>query len=188
MDAGFLFEGSPDGRHRPPMNATPLLAGLLRSLAEEKLEVVMIGNAAAAIHGAPVTTLDFDFMFRETAATMRKLKRTAAALGATILRPYYPVSKLYRMVHDATGLQADFMPVVHGVRSFEGLKARAVSREIDGWPVLVASLDDIIASKRAAGRNQDLAVLPVLEELKRALGQPAADKPAKRSQRRRRPT
>lgn len=148
----------------------------------------MIGNAAAALHGAPVTTLDFDFMFRETSATMRKLKRTAAALGAMILRPYYPVSRLYRMVDDATGLQADFMPVVHGVRSFEGLKARAANREVAGWPVLVASLEDIIASKRAAGRNQDRAVLPVLEELQRALGQPAARKPSKRPQRRGRST
>jgi hypothetical protein len=170
------------------MNATPLLARLLRAFAEEKLEVVLIGNAAAAIHGAPVTTLDFDFMFRETPANMRKLKRTAAVLGATILRPYYPVSRLYRMVDDATSLQADFMPVVHGVKSFEGLKARAGTREIAGWPVLVASLEDIITSKRAAGRNQDLAVLPVLEELQRALGQSAAKKPAKRPQRRGRST
>lgn len=167
------------------MNATPLLVSLLRALAEENLEVVMIGNAAAAIHGAPVTTLDFDFMFRETPANMRKLKRTAAALGATILRPYYPVSRLYRMVHDGRGLQADFMPVIHGVRSFEGLKARAVLREIDGWTVLVAGLDDIIASKRAAGRDQDAAVLPVLEELRRALGLPAAKQPAKRGNKRR---
>lgn len=147
------------------MNATPLLARLLQPCIDEKLEVVLIGNAAAAIHGAPVTTLDFDFMFRETPTNMKKLKRVAAALGALILRPYYPVSRLYRLVHDAWGLQADFMPVIHGVSSFEGLKARAIPREIDGLPLLVASLNDIIASKRAADREQDRAVLPILEEL-----------------------
>ena len=53
---------------RATMNATPLLARLLKALVEQKLEVVLIGNAAAAIHGAPVTTLDFDFMFREIPA------------------------------------------------------------------------------------------------------------------------
>jgi hypothetical protein len=37
------------------MNATPLLAGLPAALAQELLEAVLIGNAAAAIHGAPVT-------------------------------------------------------------------------------------------------------------------------------------
>jgi hypothetical protein len=161
------------------MNATPLLARLLKALVEQKLEVVLIGNAAAAIHGAPVTTLDFDFMFREIPANMRKLKRAAASLGATIMRPYYPVSRLYRLVHDASGLQADFMPVIHGVRSFEGLRARATKREIEGQQLLVASLGDIIASKRAADRQQDRAVLPILEELSRALG----DQPAKKSAR-----
>jgi len=140
------------------MNATPLLSRLLAACAAENLEVVLIGNAAAALHGAPVTTLDFDFMFRDTPTNMRKLKRVAAALGGMILRPYYPVSRLYRLVHDASGLQADFMPVIHGVRSFEGLKARAVSRDMDGETILVASLGDIIASKRAANREQDRAV------------------------------
>lgn len=147
------------------MNATPLLATLLDAMHEHRLEAVLIGNAAAAILGAPVTTLDFDFMFRDTPGNMRKLKRVAADLGATIMRPYYPVSRLYRMVHDGTGLQADFMPVIHGVRSFEGVRARASSHEVNGRSLLVASLADIIASKRAAGREQDLAVLPVLEQV-----------------------
>ena len=72
------------------MNATPLLSRLLAACAAEKLEVVLIGSAAAALHGAPVTTLDFDFMFRDTPTNMRKLKRVAAALGGMILRSYYP--------------------------------------------------------------------------------------------------
>ena len=37
-----------------------------RALAEARLEAVLIGNAAAALRGAPVTTLDFDFCFRAT--------------------------------------------------------------------------------------------------------------------------
>ena len=111
-------------------------------------------------------------MFRDTPAGLRKLKAMAKSLDAMILRPYYPVSKLYRVVDDATGLQADFMPVIHGVRSFEGLRSRAVERVIDGQTLLVASLDDIIASKKAAGRVRDLAVLPVLEQTRKAQSQP----------------
>ncbi len=154
------------------MNATPLLGRILGALKEHHLEAVLIGNAAAAIHGAPVTTLDFDFMFRDTPAGLRKLKAMAKSLDAMILRPYYPVSKLYRVVDDAAGLQADFMPVIHGVRSFEGLRLRAVERVIDGQTLFVASLDDIIASKKAAGRVRDLAVLPVLEQTRKAQSQP----------------
>ena len=110
------------------MNATPLLGRILGALKEHHLEAVLIGNAAAAIHGAPVTTLGFDFMCRATPANLRKLKAVARSLGAMILRAYYPVSKFYRVVDDATGLQADFMPAIHGVKSFAGLRSRAQSK------------------------------------------------------------
>jgi hypothetical protein len=151
------------------MNASPMLTNLLRAFATQRLEAVLIGNAAAAMQGAPVTTLDFDFMFRDTPTNLRKLRAVAKSLAAVILRPYYPVSKFYRLMDDATGLQADFMPVIHGVRSFEGLRCRAVERRLDGFAVFIASLDDIIASKKAAGRDRDLAVLPVLEQTRRAM-------------------
>jgi hypothetical protein len=50
------------------MDARPLLARIARMLKEQDLEAVLIGNAAAALQGAPVTTVDFDFMFRKTPA------------------------------------------------------------------------------------------------------------------------
>jgi hypothetical protein len=53
------------------MNAEPLLNRVAKVLAEHRLETVMIGNAAAALHGAPVTTLDIDFMFRKTPANLK---------------------------------------------------------------------------------------------------------------------
>jgi hypothetical protein len=158
------------------MDATPMLTSLLRAFAAKRLEAVLIGNAAAAMLGAPVTTLDFDFMFRDTPTNLRKLRAVARSLDAVILRPYYPVSKLYRMVDDSIGLRADFMPVIHGVRSFEGLRVRSVERHLDGLTVLDASLDDIIASKKAAGRSRDLAVLPVLEQTRRALAKGSAQR------------
>lgn len=152
------------------MNATPLLGAVLDGLAAERLEAVLIGNAAAAVQGAPVTTLDFDFMFRDTAVNMAKLRRLSKRLDAVILRPYYPVSRLFRVTSDVTGLQVDFMPVIHGVRSFESLRSRAVVIEVDGRTLLAASLDDIIKSKRAAGRDRDLAVLPILERTAALVG------------------
>src|ERR1051326_3991081 len=64
------------------MNAGPLLELVVAGLAEARLEAVLIGNAAAAIQGAPVTTVDFDFMFRATATNLKKLKKFARQLDA----------------------------------------------------------------------------------------------------------
>src|SRR5580704_472357 len=107
------------------MDAGSLLESVAVALAEVRLEAVLIGNAAAAIQGAPVTTVDFDFMFRATPANLGKLKKFATRLEAVILRPYYPVSALYRVMNDDRGLQVDFMSVIHGVRSFNSLRSRA---------------------------------------------------------------
>lgn len=151
------------------MDASPLLVDALRAFQRHRLEVVMIGNAAAALHGAPVTTIDIDFMFRDTPVNLRKLKAVAKELGAWILRPYYPVSKLYRMCNDDRGMQLDFMPVIHGIRSFEGLRSRSIEFSIQGLPMRAACLEDIIRSKRAAFRLRDRAVLPILEETLRTV-------------------
>ena len=145
------------------MTATPILHTILDALKTTRLEAVLIGNAAAAIHGAPVTTLDFDFMFRKTPVNLAKLKKFADQVRGVVLRPYYPVSSLYRVVNEDTGLQADFMPVIHGVKSFNSLRARAQRTLIGNHELLVANLTDIIASKRAAGRPRDRAVLEILE-------------------------
>jgi hypothetical protein len=146
------------------MDAAPLLIRVAQLLRQHKLDAILIGNAAAALQGAPVTTADIDFLFRDTPASLKKLKALARSLDAYILRPYYPVSGLYRIARDEDGLQLDFMTVIDGIRSFEGLRKRARTIRVDNTDLTVASLSDIIKSKRAAGRARDLAVLNVLEK------------------------
>jgi predicted nucleotidyltransferase len=150
------------------MDAKPALVEVGRALVDVNLEAVLIGNAAAALQGAPVTTVDFDFLFRSTSRNLAKLRKLADRLRATVLRPYYPASGLFRIIRDDDGLQVDFMTSIHGVRSFEGLRDRATRMDIDGMPILVASLDDIIRSKKAARRPRDLAVIEVLEKAREA--------------------
>ncbi len=146
------------------MNAEPLLREIAQHLDECGLEAVLIGNAAAALQGAPVTTMDFDFMFRKTPANLRRLRLLAKAMGGSIFTPYYPASGLYRLVDDQRGLQLDFMSAIHGVRSFEGLRSRASRVSFGDHSIWVAALRDIIRSKRALGRQRDLAVLDILEK------------------------
>lgn len=145
------------------VDAKPILLEVARALREVQLEAVLIGNAAAALRGAPVTTIDLDFVFRKTPRNLKKLRAFADHLAAVVLRPYYPASELYRVVRDDDGLQVDFMARIHGMRSYEGLRDRATPVQIAAEQVLVALLPDIIRSKRAADRPRDRAVLDVLQ-------------------------
>jgi predicted nucleotidyltransferase len=160
------------------MDAAPLLGEVAGRMADVNLEAVLIGNAAAALQGAPVTTIDFDFLMRRTPRNLAKLKMLARRLQATILRPYYPASEMYRLVRDDDGLQVDFLTAIHGLRSYEGVRDRASTIEIGGVALRVASLADIIRSKRAAGRPRDLAVLEILEAAREEGSRPP--RPARR--------
>jgi predicted nucleotidyltransferase len=160
-----LFQGRLDFiSYHAGMDAQPELALLARVLEQHGLEAVLIGNMAAALHGAPVTTVDIDFFFRKTPGNLKKLKAVAKSLGAVILRPYYPVSDLFRLQRESDGLQMDFMGWIDGVKSYESVRGRASAIQIGGRSVLVCALEDIIRSKRAAGREKDRAVLDILEK------------------------
>ena len=148
----------------PPMDAQPELALLAKILDEQGLEAILIGNMAAAMHGAPVSTIDIDFYFRSTPRNISKLKAIARSLGAVILCPFYPVSSLFRLQRESDGLQIDFMGRIDGIRSFEGLRRRARFYSVGNSKILVAALADIVRSKRSAGRPKDRAVLEVLEQ------------------------
>ncbi len=135
-----------------------------RVLSEHGLEAILIGNAAAALQGAPVTTVDLDFLIRKTPRNLQKLTAIAKTLGAMVLRPHYPVSGLFRLMRDDDGLQLDFMTVIHGAKSFESLRGKSREYDFAGHVLWVAGLEAVITSKRAAGRPRDKAVLDTLEK------------------------
>jgi hypothetical protein len=144
------------------MDALIQLRRIARALDDVGLEAIMIGNAAAALQGAPVTTVDFDFYFRRTPANVRKLRAMTKSLGGVLMVPFYPVSSIMRLEVDTPALQIDFMSSASGVRSLESLRSRAVEFEVAPYTLRLACLADIIRSKTAAGRAKDAAVLPVL--------------------------
>jgi predicted nucleotidyltransferase len=144
------------------MTAEPLLKLAAKLMARHRLDAVLIGNAAAALNGAPVTTVDLDFFLRDTTRNVRKLSAIAADIGAPLEQPFYPASHLYRIVRSKDALQFDFMTAIAGIRSFEGVRERASVVKFGDHPLRVAALADIIRSKAAANRLEDRAVLPVL--------------------------
>lgn len=92
------------------MNAAPILIRAARVLRETGLEAVMIGDTAAALQGAPVTTIDVDFLFRKTPANLRKLKAVARAFDAIVFKQYYPPADYFRIYADDQALQMGFTP------------------------------------------------------------------------------
>lgn len=66
----------------------------------------------------------------------------------------------------SAGLETVLIALSSGAR-FESVRSRASDVRVAQVRVRVASLDDVIAAKRAAGRPKDLAVLPVLESAAR---------------------
>jgi len=71
----------------------------------------------------------------------------------------------FTLVTDAADM--DLLGFVPGVESFENLFSRAVEMELFGLAVRVASVDDLIAMKRAANRPKDPQHLLELEALRK---------------------
>jgi hypothetical protein len=144
-------------------DATPTLERVARALRIAKLDAILVGNAGAAVQGAPVSTLDFDFLIRDSPRVDAKVRAFARALGASTPVPYEGVSRMVRV--STRDIQVDLLPRLYGVRAtFEGLRSRATVVAVGKEKIRVATLADIIRSKRAAARSKDLASLPVLEE------------------------
>jgi len=61
-------------------------------------------------------------------------------------------------------LQVDSIPADHGVKPFNRTRPRTQKMTFSSHTLWVADLTDIIASKRAAARPRDKAVLDILEK------------------------
>jgi len=66
-----------------------------------------------------------------------------------------------------TNMDADLDPSFRpsGTQGFDDLRRDATQVVVRGTPVLLASFQDIVRSKEAAGRDKDRRALPILREL-----------------------
>ena len=135
------------------MNAAPLLVEIADAFAAAQLEAILIGNAGAAIHGAPVTTDDFDFFYRDSPANNTKLRKVAQVLGGQITQPFPTFSTVYRILRVESPLQVDLTGQVHGVKSFNSLRSKAFQVEIGGRTIMVASPADISMSSKEPSKS-----------------------------------
>ena len=138
------------------------LAELLEALSTSGLEVVLIGNTAAILHGVPVMTQDVDLMVRDHPRLEEKLKQFAKAFGVRLTRPYEPTSQVIRAI--GRPVMVDFVRTLSSRKSFASIRSRAVRVRVGNKMAWVASLEDVIAAKEAAGRPKDKATLEILKE------------------------
>jgi predicted nucleotidyltransferase len=145
---------------------------------EAAIEFVLIGDLAMIAHGANILTQDLDFAYAIEADNLERLAAFLPTIHARVLgRPSgdgFVISpatlQRVRFLNLFTDLgEVDVMRETPGVDSFEGLWERAVSMDLGGFTVRVASLDDLIAMKRAADRPKDRNHLYELLALKRLL-------------------
>jgi len=151
----------------------PIVA--LRTLVSHGVRFVLIGGYAAAIRGSPVITGDVDVCYARDDENMERLAAALQQLGATLRGA--PPEVLFRL--DARTLKAgdhftfstsagplDCLGTPAGTDGFADLDASATDEDLDGLVVRVASVDDLIRMKRAAGRPQDKIAVEWLAALR----------------------
>lgn len=140
---------------------------IFAALQRHDVDYVTIGGIAANAHGSRRLTLDVDIIPAPVEANYERLAAALDELGA----PTSAVDSAFRDLdpRDSFDLaRADVLKLATaagdldvlngapGAPPYGDLSKRAIEVEVRGTLIRIASLDDMIAMKRAAGRPQDL--------------------------------
>jgi hypothetical protein len=151
----------------------PLAA--LRSLTDHGVRFVLIGGFAGAVRGSPMITGDLDICYARDDQNLERLASALRDLHATLRGA--PADVPFRL--DARTISAgdhftfstslgplDCLGTPSGTEGFADLDVAATDEDLDGLTVRVASVDDLIRMKRAAGRPKDLIAVEWLGALR----------------------
>jgi hypothetical protein len=138
------------------------------------VEFVVIGGLSASFQGSARVTYDLDICYSRSRSNLRRL---AAALAPFRPRPRgFPADLPFlwdeRTLQNETVFTLetdlgaiDLLAEVAGVGAYAQAKASSVMVDVFDRRVATLNLAALIRSKRAAGRERDLAALPELESL-----------------------
>jgi predicted nucleotidyltransferase len=151
----------------------PAFDQLLRRLAEAEVEFVLIGGLAINAWGIVRGTKDVDVVVSPDPENLERVARVAFALhghiqtGESFLStPPSIAAQLasgQRVAIETELGQLDVVQGLDGVPSYDELRVRATEAAVLGINVLVCSVEDLKAMKRAAGRTRDQADLEDLD-------------------------
>lgn len=148
------------------MDLPPDFRDLLEAFAREGVEAVLVGGYAVAFHARPRATKDIDLVLLGDAENLARAARALSSFGAP--RNVVDAVRTLREGEIAylgqPPLRIDLLRSIEGVEA-EGLFERAVPTSLDGVPLRVISLADLLANKRAVDRPQDRLDVEILEKL-----------------------
>ena len=158
-------------------------AAMLEVLASHNVAYVLIGGYAALLQGSGMATIDIDIVPDRTTTNLANLAAALKDLDARIRAagtdglPFSVSAEFLQGVNILNlttrfgDLDLAFSPAGFST-GFESLREGATAMTIASLTVLVASLDDVIASKEAAGRDKDFEALPQLIRLRQQQQKP----------------
>lgn len=150
------------------------LGGLLGALADEGVEFIVIGGAAATAHGASRLTQDIDIVYARDVANLDKIVRALAPFspyprGAPAGLPFvFDVQTLRNGANFtlATRLgDIDLLAEIAGGGTYSTLLPTTTLLDAFGRRVRCLDLPKLIEVKRAAGRPKDFEAIAELEVL-----------------------
>jgi hypothetical protein len=149
---------------------------ILRRLTAAGVDFVVIGGIAIILLGYPRITRDLDIAFAYDDENLQALGRVLIDLEARLRGveadvDFVPDKRTLQGVElltlDTSAGWFDVHRLPAGVPSYARLRANAERTTLADFSVLVASPDDLIAMKEAAGRPEDQIDIAALETIKR---------------------
>lgn len=150
---------------------------IIGTLSRHRVQFVLIGALAARLYGFPRLTADADITPASDKINLERLASALTELNAKVYTESVPEglpfdrsatalarATMWNLITNAGRLDIAFAP--SGTKGYEDLADDAEQFEAFGVRFLVASLDDIIRSKEAAGRPKDEEDVLVLRALK----------------------
>jgi hypothetical protein len=156
--------------HRPDLIFAALDAG--------DVDYVVIGGVAAQAHGSATFTGDTDICYATDHDNMDRLGKVLVSLDARLRGvaedvPFVLDGRTLRRVQvltlDTKHGKFDVLAAPSGFPGYAALVERAITVEWAGATFKVASLEDLIAMKQAAGRPKDLIAVEELEAIQRLM-------------------
>ncbi|MBI3969756.1 MAG: hypothetical protein HY332_00585 [Chloroflexi bacterium] len=148
---------------------------LVRTLYDEGVAFIIIGGIAASFLGSPSATFDLDICYERSRENLEALARALRSLNAKLRGipedvPFRLDARTLAMGdHFTFATDAgdfDCLGTPAGTDGYEDLLRNVVDVEVEGIPIKVAGLDDLIRMKRASGRPKDRIELEILGALR----------------------